>query len=54
MLGSDWLVDAMNWVYIWGHWPVIVVVLVWLFVAHPAGYRAHPQRDAASPAASGS
>ena len=39
VLGSDWLVDAMNWVYIWGHWPVIVVVLVWLFVAHPAGYR---------------
>jgi hypothetical protein len=28
----------MNWVYIWGHWPVIVVVLLWLFVAHPAGY----------------
>jgi hypothetical protein len=39
MLGSDWLVDVMNWIYIWGHWPVIVVVLLWLFFAHPAGYR---------------
>ncbi len=38
VLGSDWLVDAMNWVYIWGHWPIIVIVLIWLFVAHPAGY----------------
>lgn len=39
VLGSDWLVDVMNWVYIWGHWPVIAVVLLWLFFAHPAGYR---------------
>ena len=39
VLGSDWLVDVMNWVYIWGHWPVIAVVLLWLFLAHPAGYR---------------
>lgn len=39
VLGSDWLVDVMNWVYIWGHWPVIGVVLLWLFFAHPAGYR---------------
>src|SRR5688500_13268330 len=30
-LGSDWLVDVMNWVYIWGHWPVITIVLLWLF-----------------------
>jgi hypothetical protein len=38
VLGSDWLVDFMNWIYIWGHWPIIVIVLLWLFVAHPAGY----------------
>ncbi len=24
------LVTFANWVYIWGHWPVIVVTLVWL------------------------
>ena len=39
VLGSDWLVDFMNWIYIWGHWPVIAGVLLWLFFAHPAGYR---------------
>jgi membrane-associated phospholipid phosphatase len=29
----------MNWIYIWGHWPVITAVLFWLFLRHPAGYR---------------
>lgn len=23
-----------NWVYIWGHWPVIIVTLVWLALRH--------------------
>ena len=39
VLGSDTLVAVMNWIYIWGHWPVIAVVLLWLFFAHPDGYR---------------
>ena len=39
VLGSDSLVAFMNWIYIWGHWPVIAVVLLWLFFAHPDGYR---------------
>ena len=39
VLGSDSLVAVMNWVYIWGHWPVIAVVLLWLFFLHPEGYR---------------
>jgi hypothetical protein len=39
VLGSDSLVDLMNWIYIWGHWPVITVVLLWLFFFHPSGYR---------------
>jgi hypothetical protein len=30
----DWITDAANWVYIWGHWPVIVTVMVWLAVRH--------------------
>ncbi len=38
-LTSDVTVDVMNWVYIWGHWPVIAGVLTWLFFRHPAGYR---------------
>ena len=39
VVGSDSMVALMNWVYIWGHWPAIAVVLVWLFFAHPDGYR---------------
>ncbi len=37
----DWtfMTDVVNWIYIWGHWPVIAVVLVWLFMRHPDGYR---------------
>lgn len=37
--GSDAVMTFMNWVYIWGHWPVIAVVLLWLFLRHPPGYR---------------
>ena len=31
ILDSQWAVTLMNWIYIWGHWPVIVVTLVWLY-----------------------
>ncbi len=34
LVGRDWLTDAANWVYIWGHWPVIAVVMVWLALRH--------------------
>ncbi len=47
VLGIDWerglqahviddsrLVTAANWMYIYGHWPVIVATLTWLFVRH--------------------
>ena len=27
-----------NWIYIWGHWPVIVATLVWLLVKHRETY----------------
>ena len=30
----DWITDAANWVYIWGHWPVIITVMVWLATRH--------------------
>lgn len=29
---------VFNWIYIWGHWPVIAVVLVWLARRHPLVY----------------
>jgi membrane-associated phospholipid phosphatase len=37
--GSHVLVTLANWVYIWGHWPVIVLTLGWLVVRHPGTYR---------------
>jgi len=30
----EWITNAANWVYIWGHWPVIAVVMVWLAIRH--------------------
>jgi hypothetical protein len=30
----DPLVDVANWVYIWGHWPVLISVMVWLAIRH--------------------
>lgn len=32
------LLDLANWVYIWMHWPLITVTLVWLFVRHRPTY----------------
>jgi len=31
ILDSQWIVTLMNWIYIWGHWPVIAATLVWLY-----------------------
>ncbi len=38
ILQNDLLVRFANWVYVWWHWPLIVIVLVWLFVYHPQHY----------------
>jgi hypothetical protein len=37
-LSHERLIDAMNWIYVWLHWPVMVIVLVWLFLNYPAEY----------------
>lgn len=50
-LGIDWeaglqsatvssgvLVTLANWVYIWGHWPVILGVATWLYLRRPRHY----------------
>jgi hypothetical protein len=34
----DWIVTAANWVYIWGHWPIVVATLIWLLRSHRLGY----------------
>lgn len=33
------LTTLMNWVYIYGHWPFIITVGIWLIIWHPAEYR---------------
>jgi hypothetical protein len=39
VIGSDAAVAVLNWIYIWGHWPVIAATLLWLLLRHPEGYR---------------
>jgi membrane-associated phospholipid phosphatase len=34
VVGRGWLTDVANWIYIWGHWPVIAVVMLWLGLHH--------------------
>jgi membrane-associated phospholipid phosphatase len=38
VIDSQWAVTLLNWIYIWGHWPVIATVLLWLALRHPAVY----------------
>jgi hypothetical protein len=33
-LSTGWLDTVANWVYIWGHWPVIAATLLWLMRCH--------------------
>jgi len=35
VIDRSWLVTLANWVYMYGHWPVIAVTLTWLFVRAP-------------------
>jgi membrane-associated phospholipid phosphatase len=39
VLTYPWVATFANWVYIWGHWPVIVVAAVWLYRRHRRDYR---------------
>jgi len=38
ILDQKWVVRAANEVYIFGHWPVIAAVAVWLFMRRPRTY----------------
>ena len=31
---SSLLVTIANWIYIWGHWPVIIATMIWLVALH--------------------
>lgn len=28
------VVTLMNWIYVWGHWPVLAITAIWLFMRH--------------------
>lgn len=28
------VVTLMNWIYVWGHWPVLLAAAIWLFTRH--------------------
>ncbi len=38
-LARDWLMNAANALYLVGHWPLIVIVAIWLFWRVPDGFR---------------
>lgn len=38
VLSFSWAVSLANWVYIWGHWPVIAAIAVWLLFRRPDVY----------------
>lgn len=39
LAGSSAVRTVLNWIYIWGHWPVIAVTLVWLAYRNPEVFR---------------
>ena len=39
VIGEGWAIAVANWIYVWGHWPVIALVAFWLWRRHPARYR---------------
>lgn len=38
ILGSEPLIRVMNWIYFWGHMPLVVVFAVWLYFRHRHTY----------------
>lgn len=38
ILPKAWMVDFFNYLYIWGHLPVIIIVALWLYIRHRENY----------------
>jgi len=38
IVDHQWLIDLSNWIYIWGHWPVIATVALWLLIRHESQF----------------
>lgn len=39
ILDHYWLIKTVNWIYFWGHMPLVVIVAVWLYVSRRDTYR---------------
>ncbi|MDA0352064.1 MAG: phosphatase PAP2 family protein [Chloroflexi bacterium] len=39
VLDHSWLIELVNAVYIWGHWPVVGAVGLWLYLTRRRAYR---------------
>ncbi len=44
ILDIEFLVNLMNWIYMWGFWPVILLAAIWMFFRHREAY--HLYRNA--------
>lgn len=38
-IGHAWLISLANWVYAWGHYPVLLLVALWLAIKDPLRFR---------------
>ncbi|MGB4861949.1 MAG: phosphatase PAP2 family protein [Tepidiformaceae bacterium] len=38
ILDHYWLIKLMNWIYFWGHMPLVIAVAVWLYTRHRKAY----------------
>jgi hypothetical protein len=38
ILPHTFIVDLANWIYVWAHWPVIILWVVWMWTQHRADY----------------
>ena len=38
ILSQTVLMNVANWIYVWGHWPVVAGVMIWLFAKRPDAY----------------
>lgn len=34
-----WMIKSVNWIYFWGHMPLVVVLAIWLYTRHRKAYR---------------
>lgn len=39
ILDHYWMIKTMNWIYFWGHMPMVIVLAVWLYTRHRRAYR---------------